>query len=228
MNKGIYYNSLDCGKKNLYDLLLSAFLMNSWKIECGRIASKIDIMKVIDMVLADNPNIFYFDKTYVWVEDRLGMKSITLREYMKMSEIETMQYDLSETIEQVYRKIMAYNCDTGYEKLKHIYEYLQKNIKYDNDELSVYHNGTVKNYISHNAYGALIGKRAVCDGIASAFALLCQRLKIECSVISGTSDYMSNRVIQHAWNIVKMNDQYFHFDPTWDINISFDTCNYSY
>ncbi len=195
MNKGIYYNSLDCGEKNLYDLLLSAFLMNSWKIECGRIASKIDIMKVIDMVLADNPNIFYFDKTYVWVEDRLGMKSITLREYMKMSEIETMQYDLSETIEQAYRKIMAYNCDTGYEKLKHIYEYLQKNIKYDNDELSVYHNGTVKNYISHNAYGALIGKRAVCDGIASAFVLLCQRLKIECSVISGTSDYMSNGVV---------------------------------
>lgn len=228
MNKGIYYDLLDCGEKNLYDLILSAFLMKSWKIECGRIASKIDIIKVINMVLADNPNVFYFDKTYVLIEDRLGMKSISLREYVKMSELEAMQCDLSEAVEQAYRKIMAYNCDTGYEKLKHIYEYLQKNIKYDNDELAGFHNGTVKNYISHNAYGALINKRAVCDGIALAFALLCKRFKIECSIINGTSDYMSNGVMQHTWNIVKMNNRYFHFDPTWDINISFDICNYSY
>ncbi len=61
--------------------------------------------------------------------------------------------------------------------------------------------------------------KAVCDGYAQAFKVLTDRVGIDNRLIFGITvdgkgvfqDY--NR---HAWNIVKYNGEYTHFDTTWD------------
>lgn len=72
-----------------------------------------------------------------------------------------------------------------------------------------------KSYV-HSAYGALITKKCVCQGVAEAFKRLMDKAGVDseivCGQIVGQDDY-------HAWNIVKLNDvECFHIDVTWDIS----------
>ena len=68
----------------------------------------------------------------------------------------------------------------------------------------------------HSAYGALITKKCVCQGVAEAFKRLMDKAGVPCDVVCGKiighDDY-------HAWNIIKLNDkECFHIDVTWDIS----------
>ncbi len=62
-----------------------------------------------------------------------------------------------------------------------------------------------------NAYGALIDGRAVCAGYAFAFQYLLMRARIESFYVTGTS-HKEN----HAWNIAKIDGDWYYVDPTWD------------
>ena len=64
---------------------------------------------------------------------------------------------------------------------------------------------------SFNAYGALCLGVAVCEGYAEAAALLLNRAGVETLVITGDS-----RGEKHAWNIVKIDGDYYHLDVTWN------------
>lgn len=62
----------------------------------------------------------------------------------------------------------------------------------------------------HTAYGALIEGKAVCDGYAEAFLLLCNAADIPCLLVSGTAEG-----IPHAWNLVFADGHWYHTDCTW-------------
>lgn len=62
-----------------------------------------------------------------------------------------------------------------------------------------------------NAYGALIDGRAVCAGYAFAFQYLLMRAGIESFYVTGTSHDEN-----HAWNIAKIDGDWYYVDPTWD------------
>ena len=57
------------------------------------------------------------------------------------------------------------------------------------------------------AYGALVSGRAVSDGYALAFKALCDKLGLECTVVSG-----SLNGIAHKWNIVTIDDDSYNID----------------
>jgi hypothetical protein len=81
----------------------------------------------------------------------------------------------------------------------------------------VYRCDYVDGTYAHTAYGALVEKKAVCDGYARAFAILCKKAGIQCLIVRGTSSNpeTGNRV-GHAWNTVKLDGKYYHVDVTWD------------
>lgn len=73
----------------------------------------------------------------------------------------------------------------------------------------------------HTAYGALVADSsgnshsAVCDGYAFAYEYLLQQEGIECTIVfgrAGSADDMEN----HAWNLVKLDGQWYEVDATWD------------
>lgn len=80
----------------------------------------------------------------------------------------------------------------------------------------------------HDAYGALIALSeydgeeyhfAVCDGYSSAFKLLCDKFGIDCAFIVGTSD-QGNGSENHAWNAVKLEEEWYAMDVTWNATSS--------
>lgn len=98
------------------------------------------------------------------------------------------------------------------------FSYLQQNCDYD---YRAYHNlekdqeSIFIDPMPHFSYGPLLEKRGICGGIAFAFRTLMESLNIECIVVNG---YLKNKQgLMHAWNMVKVNNQYYHVDATYGI-----------
>ena len=62
---------------------------------------------------------------------------------------------------------------------------------------------------SYNAYGALGLGISVCQGYALAYDYLLEQVGIK-------SEYCSSDVLNHAWNIVYIDNKPYHVDVTWD------------
>ena len=101
---------------------------------------------------------------------------------------------------------------TDVEKAHEIYDWLILNVVYDNDLLvlsaSVTDN-SIKEYNGFYLEGVFDDHRAVCDGISKAFVLMCGIEGIEAVQVSGTSKGSG-----HAWNKIKIDDEWFVVDPT--------------
>lgn len=63
--------------------------------------------------------------------------------------------------------------------------------------------GRSKHSESHNAYGALVNHKAVCDGFASVYTLIAQYFGMKCMVVDGKSSYNRAAKVEHAWNYRK-------------------------
>ncbi len=63
----------------------------------------------------------------------------------------------------------------------------------------------------HDAYGALINGKAVCEGYTKAFQYLLQKVGIQSFMATGEGNGDL-----HAWNIVRIDGKYYNVDLTWD------------
>ncbi len=128
------------------------------------------------------------------------------------------QYSVKDSTIQ---KIIDETIDTSmsdYEKIKAIHDYIVVNTVYDQENLE-------KNSIpdiDYTAKGVFENGIAVCRGYAEAFQLLMEALDIECQIVTG---YAENTT--HAWNIVKLDGQWYHVDTTFDDPID-DTMEHPY
>ena len=78
-----------------------------------------------------------------------------------------------------------------------LHDYLVMNCAYDT------------NFLNYEPYDALVLGSSVCQGYAEAYEILLDAVGIESEVVD--SDAMN-----HAWNLVKIDGQWYHVDVTWD------------
>jgi transglutaminase/protease-like cytokinesis protein 3 len=108
-----------------------------------------------------------------------------------------------------------------YEKEKSVHDLLIENVVYDTvafQNLNKYHSR------SNSILGVLFYKTAVCEGIAKVTKMLLNLLDIKCIVAMGTAGGEL-----HSWNIVKIDNEAYQLDVTWDINLSSkDNFRYDY
>lgn len=86
-----------------------------------------------------------------------------------------------------------------------LHDYLAANCAYDMENLEA---NTLPD-TAFQSYGVLVLKSAVCQGYALAYQDLLDRVGIPCITVG--SDAMD-----HAWNIVELEGEYYHVDVTWD------------
>ena len=101
---------------------------------------------------------------------------------------------------------------TEYQKVKAIHDYIVNNTQYDYDN---YLNDTIPES-SYGPEGVLVYGKAVCQGYAYAFELLCELEGIDCVVVSGTANGGG-----HAWNQVKVDGVWYNIDTTWDDPVAY-------
>jgi len=82
------------------------------------------------------------------------------------------------------------------------HDYLVLNTAYDTPAFL-----SGQNTPSHHASGTLLTGQAVCSGYASAFLLFMQIAGIPCEYVHSDT---------HAWNLVQLDNNWYHVDVTWD------------
>ena len=103
---------------------------------------------------------------------------------------------------------------TTEEKVKALYTYVVTHFLYDEvlDECSEGID-TYGYHPSNTAYGVLTTKKGVCEGFARLFVILFDLLSIPNYYVVGRSEEEG-----HAWNLLKVNGRYVHFDVTDDLS----------
>ena len=70
---------------------------------------------------------------------------------------------------------------------------------------------------AHNAYGAIVEGKAVCEGYAEAFQYLMQLCGVQSFLATGSSaDPVTGEVVGHMWNYFKIGGRFYHTDITWN------------
>ena len=64
---------------------------------------------------------------------------------------------------------------------------------------------------SVNPYGVLINGESICMGYTTTFHMFMDMLGVESVIVRGSSDGE-----EHAWNMVKLGEKWYHVDVTWD------------
>lgn len=132
----------------------------------------------------------------------------------------TLQYDTDVDVLKKYRSDAEEKADkiigtiitpemTAAERVKAIHDYIVLNCEYD---YANYLADTLP-YETRIAYGALIDKKAICQGYTAAFNLLAKRAGLRSIAVGG---YAPNSKVNHSWNMVLIDGQIYHVDTTHD------------
>lgn len=165
----------------------------------ARAYSAQEIFRIIEKCLTDNPEILYYSGcTYTYDG------TISFRYHLDARTTKDQQRKLKLKVEDIVRKTVTPDM-TEFEKEKALHDYIVNNCDYDKSEYDRIPPS------SFNAYGALCLGTAVCEGYAEATKLLLNRAGIDCSIVIGTSKGGG-----HAWNIVRIDGEYYHLDTTYN------------
>ena len=100
-------------------------------------------------------------------------------------------------------------------KVVRIYDWVTKNITYDNAFLKKRIEGDTT--LLQEPYNVVARKKAVCSGYSKLIKTMCRQVGIQAEVVFGwTKDYRGAFDAQeHAWNVVKINGEWYVLDATW-------------
>ena len=161
--------------------------------------SKSDFNHLID-VLYDAPELFWLDLEYHALS--IGDVSVLfLKE--KYDDIDAKRAEIDRTVDAKLEQIITDDM-SEYDKVLAIHDWICSSVSYK----------TVKNDADQDIYGAFILNQAVCAGYAKAFSYALDKVGIESQVISGDSINKNGESVAHAWNLVYIDDGWYHFDTT--------------
>lgn len=156
---------------------------------------------------ADHPEVFWIDtkSAYSYYETESTLE-IEFNYILSGTTLVNARNDLNKALTKAFANVPEKANDLEIEV--YINNYLVEHCSYDTNSA-----------MCHTAYGALVNGKAVCDGYAHAFQLLCSKMGIACSIIEGTSDFNDGKEEGHMWNCIKLGDDWYNVDVTWnDIN----------
>lgn len=208
------YGLLSDAEKQLYDRVVDAMSGHEPKVAdtAGFGIGKDRFAAIMSYISYDHPEIFWFaNYKYSYSLETSVVNDIDLLYNMTKEEAAKRQ-------EQIDLSIGAFlSCVTDemsdFEVVLKIYENIIKLIDYDTIGLERQKRERAKSDEEdlrpddlRSIYGVFVNKKAVCAGYARATQYLLNMLGIECA-------YYSNG--EHAWNIVRLEGDYYHLDTTW-------------
>lgn len=106
---------------------------------------------------------------------------------------------------------------SDYEKFKTIHDFVSLNMEYDwkQYEADIYGYDYEWKYYPDVLSQFFIGGTGVCEDYSEIYSKLCDYFGLECWLIRGEVDGAYGWD-GHAWNIVKLDGNYYHVDVTWD------------
>ena len=179
---------------------------NAWETKSTKAISTSSLRIPLDQAADLYYEMLYTEAKWFYVSSSFGysshtgfrteyMDSITVQYIYDISEIDSMQQELDNTVSEILSGVQSGWSDA--EKVLYLHDYLAEHCEYD------------LTYTYNDAYAALCGGTAVCQGYALAMCILCRELDIPCYPI--TSD-----TLKHMWNVVQIGGEWYQLDATYD------------
>lgn len=188
--------------KNAWDAMTAA--MTNWEKEVdlsGFHLTEEDMKRIWPDVAQDNPDLFYVLGSNYYTSTATGIVEKCVFTY-------NPQYDQSSVaeyraaIDRAFSQVIGNNM-TDEQKATALHDYLVQHMVYDqnaNNNLGIE---------KRNAYEALVNGIGVCQGYTLAYAALLKKAGIEV-------EYCKSRSMNHIWNYVKLDGNWYHADLTYD------------
>lgn len=211
-NERYYYSIMSSEEKKAYKMIFNGLKMRAFNIVVSEYLALEIVQDVYIKVLYDNPLFYYINQTVIRMQGEPGYW-ILLPEYLYTNnEINRINVEIRHVVNKV--KLKADTLKNNVFRLeKFLHDSVVKSVAYDYDSLK-----KEDCYNAHSVVGAFLDRKAVCEGIAKAFKLLCNEYGIKCIVVLGKADKKGvfDEDSYHAWNMVKIGDESYHVDVTWD------------
>jgi hypothetical protein len=219
-----FYENLSAAEQKIYDILLDGLQKYVAEILFADTPIADGQARVIwDSVFADHPELMWADRYYCsFLYPDASKSSVIGYKPNYWMDAAEQQKRMSAVNDETDRLLANITPDMGdFDVALRIYELLAEEMDYDSIALERQERWeaelrrlkqveTVPDDL-RSIYGALVQKKSVCAGYAVAYQYLLQKLGIECLYVRGNCTSGG----AHAWNIVKLEGQYYHVDVTW-------------
>lgn len=193
------YTTLDGETQRVYDEIYQTMQEHKESVRVDTLDADV-LAEAYKAVSADYGGIFWVSG-YVYTQYTRGEELIGLdfspNYTMSREERETVQAKIDAKVAEIISGISAQASD--YEKVRYVYDYLASNIAYEEEASD-----------NQNIISVFLNGRTVCQGYACATQYLLDLLGIQSAVVTGEANGAS-----HAWNLVRMDGEYYYVDTTW-------------
>jgi transglutaminase-like putative cysteine protease len=210
-----YFSKLSDDYQKYYKKILSELLKLSEEFPMPYLPID-DYSTIYEAIVYDNPAMFY-SKIFTQNFDNNKESCIIIPEY-KYNRVQIEKYKTD--LQTLLKKLDKAKYFTDVNKEKFVHDFIIENFSYDdsfNDD-------------SFSIVGLLKNRKAVCEGIASFTKVALDYLGLESVLVYGFAEtnYLDKNRESHAWNIVKIDDFFYHLDVTFDLTISNKLTRYDY
>ena len=159
---------------------------------------------VLEATRRDHTEQFWMGSVYTPIHDGEVFWSMKPTYTMTGAELQDAKAAFEQAISLMLARLTPEMSE--YEMEKALHDMLASQIVYD---------GSSPN--AHNAYGALVEGRAVCEGYAESLQCLLHRVGIQSVEIFGYGINPTTGIGEpHAWNAVRIDGEYYLVDLTWN------------
>ena len=195
-----YFDHLPSELNEIYRELYSRLSAGEDSAEVFAEVSVDDFWTAYYAVLADHPELFWIGSS---AEVQSNAVSGTVASYRVETTVpENERRTTGGQLEEAAQACIGRTDDTwsDYGRIKSVYEYLIDTVEYNA--------GAPDNQCVQSA---LLNHQSVCAGYAKAFQYICHRMGYFCTYVTGSIRGGGD----HAWNIVRIDGNYYHVDVTW-------------
>lgn len=197
------YSTLDEEYQKVYRQLAAGIESFQEKIPVDPISQE-QLEKVMRILMADHPEYFWTDGTSSYTYQELpggGIQNMEVQPAYQVTGQEAL--DLKSQIEaKADQWIQGAPQGDNYEQIKYVYETLIDQAEYQEDSPQ-----------NQNIRSVFLEGKTVCMGYSKAAQYLLNRMGIFCTLVTGT--VTGEKPSSHAWNLVKIGEQYYYMDVTW-------------
>jgi hypothetical protein len=205
--KPYYYSQLSHREQQGYQRLLTAFQDFSGRAELHDLGLRPEeAVRAFHYVNLDHPEIFWvkWECHYRYQTAPAGqtVTDLEVRYHLTRQQVKESQKAIDRVAEPIFRQLRQLPGGE-WEKVKWLHDTIINWADYDYSEQGP----GGKQECNHSIYGVFVNRMAVCEGYAEAMTWLLNRAGIDCITCLGGD---------HAWNVIRVEGEYSHFDVTWD------------
>ncbi len=194
------YSTLSADEKAIYDKILDAVYNFKDEVDFGKEITYETYSKVYKMIYFQETQLFWM-RGVLQPFDNSTSKTAPLYYTCDKATAAEMQKKIDAKAAEIVASFPS--GASAVDKLLAIHDYIGKNCSFTD----VKDSGS-----SQTIYGGLIEGKVQCEGYAKTMGFLCDKAGIENLLIVGEN----NKQLSHAWNMVKIDGEWYNIDITWD------------